>query len=620
MSKPPSALSKPGTPDPLPSASLPAAVPLQTIPERVEALRTWCAREKLDGFYVPHTDAWQNEFLPPSMERLAWLTGFGGSAGEAVVLMDQAALFVDGRYTIQARTQADSTLFKVYHQHRDPVTTWLESTLKVGARIGFDPWQITPPQRDRLKKACEARGGALIASAFNPVDVLWLDRPDMSRAPAEAHPPTYAGRSSGHKRADLTVRLKERDGDAVVLCTPDSIAWLLNIRGDDVPYTPVVLAYAILYENGVVDLFLGRAKRTPALLAHLGDGVRCRDPEEFGPVLDSLKGRRVSVDPARTSVWVVDRLEKAGAVILGEPDPCIWPKACKNPVEVEGARAAHLRDGIAVTRFLFWLSRALSLGEHLTERSVSDRLDCLRAEHPLFRDLSFPTISATGPNASQPHYHGTDETNRRLTPGDVYLVDSGGQYSDGTTDVTRTISVGEVSSMVRRCYTLVLKGHIAVSSAAFPRGTTGGQLDPLARQFLWSRGLDYDHGTGHGVGSFLSVHEGPIRIGKAGPPVAFHPGMILSVEPGYYREGEFGIRIENLVVVVPLEDENAEGDYLTFETLTLVPYDRGLIETSLLSLDERRWINAYHDRVRDALGPHMTPEERGWLEAACGAI
>ncbi|MBE1236891.1 aminopeptidase P family protein [Phaeovibrio sulfidiphilus] len=602
-------------------ACAPASKPGHFLAERVRALRAWLVSENLAGFYLPHTDAFQNEFLPPSMERLAWLTGFTGSAGEALVLNDRAALFVDGRYTVQARAQVDSAVFAVCHVTTEPLGAWIEANVSPGSRIGFDPWQVSVELFERLEAACRARGAAMIPCGHNPVDALWSDRPVCAARPAEPHPLAHAGQASSAKRAELAARMRERGEDAVVLSSPEGVAWLLNIRGRDIPYTPVVLASAILYANASVDLFLDPGSVTPELQAHLGEGVTLQAPEMLGPALDRLAVRTVSVDAGRTSLWVWNRLEEVGATLVREPDPCALPRACKNATEIEGARSAHVRDGLAVTRFLYWLSRRLSLGEQVGEVDLGRRLDAFREEDPLFREPSFPTISATGPNASLPHYRALPGADRFLAPGDVYLVDSGGQYPDGTTDITRTVGVGEASQIVRECYTLVLRGHIALSRAVFPRGTTGTALDALARQFLWQKGLDYDHGTGHGVGSYLSVHEGPVRIGKSGPSIPLAPGMILSVEPGYYREGEFGIRIENLVVVVPFTGHSEEDrNLLTFETLTLVPYDRSLIETRLLSRDERRWVDAYHERVRTVLAPLLGHEEQRWLESACAPL
>ncbi|GEO80451.1 Xaa-Pro aminopeptidase [Pararhodospirillum oryzae] len=586
-------------------------------------VRVWMARAGLTAYVLPHADAFQNEFLPPDAERLAWLTGFTGSAGEAVVLHDRVGLFVDGRYTLQAAAETDPDLITCHHSVEEPAAAWLAKVLNAGDRLGYDPWLYTPEGRERLRRACETRGAVLVACPDNPVDQLWTERPRLPARPAQPHETRWSGRESADKRADLAATLKAAGQEAVVLSAPESVAWLLNIRGHDVPHTPLVLARALARADGSVDLFLDPAQTSTELEAHLGPMVRRHAPADLGAVLDALGERAATVrlDRQRTPAWILDRLEQAGATAVAGEDPCVLPRACKNAVELEGARAAHRRDGLAVTRFLHWLSEHGPSGT-LTERAAARQLLAFRAQDPLLRDLSFPTISAAGPNAAQCHYRATEASDRLLNPGEVYLVDSGAQYPDGTTDITRTVALGPVDPVARHCFTLVLRGHIAIARAHFPQGTSGNQLDSLARQFLWAEGLDYDHGTGHGVGSYLGVHEGPAYLSRAGGGVPLRPGMILSNEPGYYREGAFGIRIENLVAVQPVEPPPADATkpFLAFETLTLAPLDRALIDVRLLRPGERAWVDTYHARVRAQHAPHLDAPARAWLEAATAPL
>ncbi|CCG07639.1 aminopeptidase family protein P [Pararhodospirillum photometricum] len=540
-----------------------------------------------------------------------------------MILPDQAALFVDGRYTLQAAAQVDAALFTCRHLLDDPAPRWLETVLPPGARLGYDPWQLTPDARERLHRTGDPRGVVLVACPVNPIDLLWADRPAPPASLARPHPTAWAGRDSTAKRAEIAALLQARGQAAVVLASPDSVAWLLNIRGADVPHTPLALARAVLHADASVDLFLAESRVSPLLVEHLGPQVRRHDPEALGGLLDTLgeRGKVVRVDRSRTPAWIHDRLEEAGAGLVVAEDPCLLPKACKNATELAGARAAHRRDGLAVTRFLHWLAETAPRGG-LTEMAAADALAGFRAQDPSLVDLSFPTISAAGPNAAIVHYRATPATDRLLEPGQIYLVDSGGQYPDGTTDITRTIAIGPAVPGVRRCFTLVLRGHIALARARFPKGTTGSQLDSLARQFLWAEGLDYDHGTGHGVGSFLGVHEGPARLNRTGNGIALVPGMILSNEPGVYRENAFGIRIENLMAVQEITPtpEGATRPFLGFETLTLAPLDRSLIEVGQLRPGERAWVDAYHARVREAHAPHLEASARAWLEAATAPL
>jgi len=589
---------------------------------RLAALRGELKRRELDGFIVPRGDEHQGEYVPPRAQRLTWLTGFTGSAGMAVAARACAAVFVDGRYTLQVRAEVPGDLYEYRHLIDDPLADWAAASLPRGARLGYDPWLHTIGWVEKTRHALERVGIALVACPDNVVDAVWAEQPPSPLAPVVPHPPAFAGATSAEKRAELAQRL-QRDGiGAAVLTQPDSIAWLLNIRGADVPCTPLPLSFAILADDGAVELFIDRRKLVPGLEEHLGNQVAVRPVEALGPALDDLGriGKKVLADPATTAAWVFDRLHLAGARIDRDSDPCTLPKACKNPVELEGTRAAHRRDGVAMVRFLKWLSEAVPAGG-VTEIAAAERLHGFRAAGEHFRGLSFETISGAGPNGAIVHYRVAPETDRRLEPGSLYLLDSGAQYLDGTTDVTRTIAIGEPTPEMRERFTLVLKGHIAVATARFPRGTSGSQLDTLARYPLWKAGLDYDHGTGHGVGSFLSVHEGPQRISKVPNAVALQPGMILSNEPGYYKAGAYGIRIENLIAVQPCaEQPEPERPMLSFETLTLVPIDLTLVEPAQLTNAELAWLNAYHQRVRTELTPLLDAESAAWLAAVTAPV
>jgi Xaa-Pro aminopeptidase len=586
--------------------------------EKLARLRAELGRQGAAGFIVPRADEHQGEYVPPSAERLAWLTSFTGSAGLAVVLRERAAVFVDGRYTLQAEAQIDGKLYERRHLVEQPATDWIAAHLRSGETLSYDPWLMTPGDVERYRAACGRAGGKLVPLASNPVDVIWRDRPAPPLAPAVPHPLKFAGKSSEDKRRELAQRLAADKLDAAVLTAPDSIAWLLNIRGGDVTYSPLPLSFAILRADASVDLFIDRRKTSPELFRHLGHAVRCAEPAELGSALDTLghDKQRVLADPLTGASWIFDRLAQAGASIQRGADPCQLPKACKNAVELEGTRCAHRRDGAALSRFLAWLAIEAATGK-LTEIAASDRLEQFRASGEHFKGLSFPTISGAGANGAVVHYRAARETELQLESGSLYLVDSGAQYLDGTTDVTRTIAIGRPSREMRESFTRVLKGHIALASCRFPQGTTGSQLDALARKPLWDAGLDYDHGTGHGVGSYLGVHEGPQRISKLPNAQPLLPGMIVSDEPGYYKTGAYGIRIENLIAVTPADGAKGNGKaMLGFETLTLAPLDRALIEPKLLDTIETAWIDAYHARVRQELKPMVDQETAGWLEAA----
>jgi len=598
-----------------------APAPPAKDPSRLDALRAALGTRGVDGFVVPRADEHQGEDLPADAERLAWLTGFTGSAGTAVVLADRAALFVDGRYTLQAGHQVDGERWEIVSSVKTPVVDWLGQALSPGARLGYDPRLVSVDQAKRLRAAAEKAGARLVPVEPNPIDDLWVARPPAPLGPVLPHDTGFAGESAEDKRRRIAEDLAARRIDAAVLTQPESIAWLLNLRGRDVPNTPLPLSYAVVHDDRAVELFVDPAKLTRAARRHLGNAVTVAPPAGLERALDRLgdDGRTVLVDPATCNEWVRDRLVRAGAQVTLAEDPCVLPRATKNETEIEGSRRAHLRDGVAMVRFLAWLDRTAPQGT-VTEMEAAERLTALRAEGEHWRGISFPPISGAGPNGAIVHYRVTAETDRRLEPGTLYLTDSGGQYLDGTTDITRTVAIGEPDAEMRRCFTLVLRGHIALATARFPEGTAGGQLDALARQFLWKAGLDYDHGTGHGVGAYLGVHEGPARIsGRSAVPL--RAGMILSNEPGYYRAGAFGIRIENLIVVQPSEQPAEPGrSLLAFETVTLCPIDRRLVDTALMTPDEVAWLDAYHARVRQALSATLGEEDRAWLEAATAPL
>jgi Xaa-Pro aminopeptidase len=602
------------------------AAPAEDLPpaDRLPALRARLRAMGVDGFIVPRADAHQGEYVPASELRLGWLTAFTGSAGIAVVLTEAAALFVDGRYTLQARGEVDTARFSIQHVSRLPPSRWVAANIPRGAVLGYDPWLMTPRDVARFAAACEQAGARLKALARNPVDAIWRGRPAPPLAPIHPLATRFAGESAADKRRRIAAGFAADGVDAAVLTQPDSIAWLLNIRGGDVANAPLPLAFALIRKDARVDLFIDARKLLPETLVHLGPAVSVRPVAELGPTLDALgkRGACVLADPAGAPDWVFRRLRRAGADIRDGDDPCQMPKACKNRVELAGIRAAHRRDGAALTRFLAWLAAEAPKGR-LTERGAADVLEVLRAEGRLFQGLSFPTISGAGPHGAIVHYRVTAETDRKLRPGEIYLLDSGAQYLDGTTDVTRTLFVGggkAPSAAMKDHFTRVLKGHIQLAMVRFPEGTSGSQLDVLARSALWQAGLEYDHGTGHGVGHFLNVHEGPHRISQVPNAVALRPGMVVSNEPGYYKTGAYGIRIENLVAV-RADGKGAGGRQMyAFETLTLAPIERRLIEPKLLSAEERAWLNAYHKRVATVIGPRLDAKSQAWLKTATKPI
>ncbi len=586
-------------------------------PERLAAVRAALAERDLAGFIVPRADPHHSEYIPRDAKRLQWLTGFTGSAGIAVVLAETAAVFVDGRYTLQAEAQIDGALFERRHVPDQRPAPWIASHLGQGARLGYDPWLTTLDEVERFRAACADAGGELVSCGDNPIDAVWSARPPPPLSPVVPHEMRFAGVSAAGKRDLVAAAVRAGGAAACVISAPESIAWLFNVRGGDVPCCPLPLAFAIVHADASADLFIDPRKLVPGLAAHLGNEVAVHAPEALGPTLDALarEGATIQADPGGGPAWVFERIAASGGVARPAPDPCALPKARKNPTEIDGARAAHRRDGAALVRFLCWFEGAARDGG-LSEIDAVERLAALRGENEHYRGPSFATIAGSGPNGAIVHYRVTKESNRRIGPGELFLLDSGGQYLDGTTDVTRTVAVGAPSDDQRRHFTAVLKGHIAVATTAFPAGTTGNQIDTLARHALWQMGLDYDHGTGHGVGSYLGVHEGPQRIAKAASTIALEAGMIVSNEPGYYQAGAYGIRIENLVCVVERPDVGGERDMLGFETLTLAPIDRSLVEAGLLSAAEIAWLDAYHAKVRDRLAPLLDPDTAAWLAQA----
>ena len=584
---------------------------------RLAALRAELKRRGLDGFIVPRADRYQNEYVPPCAERLAWLTGFTGSAGAAIVLADSAVVFVDGRYTVQARDEVDAAAFTIEHLVDHPPTAWIDENLPAGAKLGYSPWLHTVDGAERLAQACEAVGGSLVPVADNPIDACWQGRPPPPLGAVVSHDLRYAGEDAAAKLTRVRADLQKLKADALVVSDPQTVCWLLNIRGSDVPHTPVTLAFALVPKEGRASLYIDGRKLGDDVRHRLDELVEVRAPEKFAGDLAALgkAQRAVRLDPAACAEAIARLVTENGGKVMRGSDPIAPMKAVKNTTEIAGARAAQLRDGVAVARFLAWFDREAPHGQ-LTEVDAVEALESFRRDTGLLKDVSFPTIAAAGPDGAIVHYRVTRNSNRRIGSGELFLVNSGGQYEDGTTDITRTIAVGAPSAEMRRNFTLVLKGHIAIARAVFPEGTSGAQLDTLARQFLWRAGLDFDHGTGHGVGSFLSVHEGPARISKLGS-APLKRGMILSNEPGYYRTGAYGIRIENLILVIEAAPvAGAEKPLNAFETLTLAPIDVRLIEPRLLTADEIAWLAAYHARVRETLAPLVDAPTRDWLIAA----
>lgn len=579
-------------------------------------------KQKLDGFIIPHDDEYQNEYIPEYAERLMWASGFSGSAGAAIVMADSAVIFTDGRYTLQVRQQADGAFFEYADLAETPPHVWLRENAPKNARIGYDPMLHTGANVKRLRDAAHKAGFELVAISQNPVDAAWQDQPPLPLTSAAPHDIKFAGRASEDKRKAVAASVAKAGADAALITAPPSIAWLFNIRGGDVSRTPLPLARALISKDGTATLFIAPEKVGNQLPEFLGDDVDIRAETDVTAALGKLgqRGAKVAIDPALAPSKYADDLREAGGVVVDLTDPCALPRATKNETEIAGARAAHIRDGAAVTQFLHWLDTEGQSGD-IDEIAAAKKLESFRHATGELKDISFDTISGAGSNGAVVHYKVSTQTNQKLARNTLYLVDSGAQYSDGTTDITRTVPIGDASEEMRERFTLVLKGHIALARMRFPAGTSGHQLDAFARQPLWNAGLDYDHGTGHGVGSFLGVHEGPQRIAKAASAQPLKPGMILSNEPGYYKEGEYGIRIENLIVVtLPEPVAGGEREMMSFETLTLAPINLDLVKTELLSSSERLWLNDYHARVRKTLAGLLPAHLQDWFENATRVV
>jgi Xaa-Pro aminopeptidase len=588
-------------------------------PHRLKNLRSVMNAEKLSGLFVPRTDEFLGEYVPACAERLQWLSGFSGSWGTALISQNKSALIVDGRYTIQAAKQAPD--FELLAPENPVLLAFLAKAFKKSASIGFDPWITSIAEAKRLKHLLEAAGLKLLATNKNLVDEIWQDRPAPPQEPVYLHPVSVAGESVASKLKALSTHLKSQNCDAAVLTDPHSVAWALNIRGNDVGHTPLALLRAILHASGKMTVFADKKRFNADVIKSFGSRVTFQHAAQLDASLVKLAKAKavILLDPNNCPEAIRLTIAKAKGIVKESQDPCVMPRARKNVVEQKGARNAQLRDGAALSNFLHWLSVTAPAGT-LSERAAQDKLQSFRQATGQLKDLSFGSISASGPNAALPHYHVTGKTGRTLKANDIYLIDSGGQYQDGTTDVTRTVIVGQASPNMKRHNTLVLKGMIAVSMARFPAGTTGAQIDALARAALWQQGFDFDHGTGHGVGSYLSVHEGPARISKAGH-VALEPGMILSNEPGYYLKGKYGIRIENLLLVkTPAKPKGGDRLMLSFETLTYAPIDKGLIDDSLMTRAEIQWLDAYHTSVWTKLASRVSAETLPWLKTACAPL
>ncbi|MGB8397590.1 aminopeptidase P family protein [Bradyrhizobium sp.] len=588
---------------------------------RLSAFREEMARRKLTGFVIPRADQQQNEYVARCEERLAWLSGFTGSAGLAVVLTQEAVVFVDGRYTLQAAKQVDRKAWQIEPLADPPPEGWLEKHLVAGDRLGFDPWLHTSAAAERLQAACAKAGAELVAVDSNPVDSIWTERPPPPLGPVTIHGLQFSGEAEAEKLGRIRLEIDKLGVDALVLSDSHAVAWSFNIRGADVSHTPLPLSYALVPKDGRPTVFIDARKLSNATRDHLEQSADVEEPGALAPKLTELarRGASIALDHATAADALGRLIGEAGGKAVRGNDPVSLLKAVKNTTEIEGTRTAHRRDAVALTRFLAWIDREAPSGR-LTEIDTVEALETFRRQTGALKDVSFPTIAGTGPNGAIVHYRVTRRSNRRIAPGDLLLVDSGAQYQDGTTDVTRTIAIGEPSDEMRDRFTRVLRGHIAIARAIFPDGTTGAQLDTLARQFLWQAGIDFEHGTGHGVGSYLSVHEGPARISRLGT-TPLKRGMILSNEPGYYKTDAYGIRIENLELVVGTEIAGAEKPLNAFETLTLAPIDRRLIDVTMLSSAELKWLNDYHARVNLEVRPQLDEEAtKLWLDQATAAL
>ncbi len=587
---------------------------------RLSALRDELKRRKLTGFVVPRADQQQNEYVAPSEERLAWLTGFTGSAGLAAVLTNEAALFVDGRYTLQAAKQVDGNAWTVESLVDPPPETWLAKHLKAGDRLGFDPWLHTTAAAERMAAACAKAGAELVAVESNPIDSVWTERPPPPVAPVAVHGARFAGEAEAEKLNRIREEIGKSGADALVLSDSHAVAWTFNIRGADVAHTPLPLSYALVPKDGRPTVFIDHRKLSNSTRDHLEQSADVREPDQLAPQLTALakSGSTIALDGATAADALSRLITAAGGKPVRGNDPVALLKAVKNTTEIAGTRTAHQRDAVALARFLAWIDREAPKGA-LTEIDTVEALETFRRDTGALKDVSFPTIAGTGPNGAIVHYRVTRKSNRRIAPGDLLLIDSGAQYEDGTTDVTRTIAIGAPTAEMRDRFTRVLRGHMAIARAVFPDGATGAQLDTLARQYLWQAGVDFEHGTGHGVGSYLSVHEGPARISKLGTS-PLKRGMILSNEPGYYKTDGYGIRIENLELVIAAEVAGGEKPMNAFETLTLAPIDRRLIDKAMLSPAEIEWLNAYHARVNREVRAHLDDTDKLWLDAATAAV
>jgi len=589
---------------------------MNTIEKRLTAARALMAEANYDALIIPRADEYLGEYIPAHNERLLWISDFTGSAGLVIILRDKAAIFVDGRYTVQVGLQVSEELFEFHHLVDEPHAQWLAEQLPDGARIAYDP-RMHPLQWQQAAESTLAKKSQLLVPEIdNLIDRCWSDRPVARIDPALLLDEEFTGESSASKRARIARELADKNADAALIFAPDSVSWLLNIRGTDVPMLPLVQSFALLAADGSLTLFIDPGRVPAGLAEHVGEGLKVVPESDAEAILSSYKDKTVLADPATANAWTQLALREGGATLVSGPDPVALPKACKNETEVAGARRAHIRDAVAEVKFLCWLDEEVNAGRLHDEAVLADKLLSFREVGERFRGLSFDTISAAGSNAAMCHYNHQNGEPATLEMNSVYLLDSGAQYTDGTTDITRTIAIGDPGNDIRGMYTRVLKGHIALDGARFPKGTTGSQLDVLARQFLWSDGFDYDHGTGHGVGSFLSVHEGPQSISKRAGGADLRVGMILSNEPGYYRDGCFGIRCENLLVVRPVEDAAYETPMMQFEALTMVPFDNRLLDVSLLTAAELNWINCYHSRVNEVLGPLLEGAEKLWMEQA----
>lgn len=593
---------------------------MSSVELRLSAVRELMVQGGYDALIVPRADEYLGEYLPAHNERLHWLSGFTGSAGMVLVLAQRAAIFVDGRYTVQVRNEVSPDLFTYHHLVDEPQAQWLAAQLPAGAKVVCDPRLHTLDWYRTTQRALSETGLELVANADNLIDRCWQDRPAPIVRQALLLADSFSGECSADKRRRIARDVAAQGCDMALIFAPDSVSWLLNVRGMDMPQLPVLQSVALLQGNGELTLFVDRARLPDNFLSHVGEGVSMLPEEDIAGAVIAYSGRRVLADPQNASAWMQLELDRAGAILVPGEDPVLIPKACKNPVELAGTRNAHQRDAVAEIRFLAWLDGEVAAGRLHDEALLSDKLLSLRQAGELFHACSFDTISAAGANAAMCHYNHLNGVPAALQMDSVYLLDSGGQYTDGTTDITRSIAIGDPGPDVRRLFTLVLKGHIALARARFPRGTTGTQLDALARQYLWQEGYDYDHGTGHGVGVFLSVHEGPQRISKHYNAVPLLPGMIVSNEPGYYRDGEFGMRCENLVVVRECESIAGETSMLEFETITLAPFDNRLLDCSLMDASELQWLNAYHQRVAEVVGPLLQGVEKDWLLQATRTV